>query len=129
MSDAYTDRFWDALADDRFLLGDCADCGDAHFPPAPVCPHCGAEAGWTEAAGHGELYSFARQHRTPPGFDAPLTIGLVELPEGPRILMRIAADYDDLEIGLAMTVRAREYEGGFDRGRLADAPFFVAAPR
>jgi uncharacterized OB-fold protein len=129
MSDAYTDRFWDALEDDRFLLGDCDDCGDAHFPPAPVCPHCGAEAGWREAAGHGELYSFARQHRTAPGFDAPLTVGLVELPEGPRVLTRIDADYDALEIGREMAIRAREYEGGFDRGRLADAPMFVAEPR
>lgn len=129
MSGSYTDRFWDALADGRFLVGDCEDCGDAHFPPSPVCPHCGGDAGWTESDAVGSLYSFSRQHRTAPGFDEPLVVGLVELDEGPRLLARIDADFGDPAIGDRVAVEPCAYEGGVDRGRRDDDPFFRAVPR
>lgn len=127
--DAYTDRFWEALADGRFLVGDCGGCGRAHFPPSPVCPHCGADAGWAESGGVGSLYSFSRQHRTAPGFDEPLVVGLVELDEGARLLARVDADYGELSVGDRVAVEPCEYDGGMDRGRLADEPFFRAVPR
>lgn len=124
----YTERFWEALAEDRFLLGDCQDCEKRHFPPAPVCPHCHAEAGWMEAAGTGTLYSFTRQNRTAPAFDSPITIGTVELAEGPRLLVRIDADYESLSIGRSMSLEAVEYDQEYDRGDLAEYPMFVAKP-
>jgi len=92
----YTERFWGALADGTFLVGHCPHCGEAHFPPAPVCPACDGDADTVAADGTGTLYSFTRQHRTGPGFEAPLVVGIVELSEGPRVLMRIDASYDDL---------------------------------
>ena len=130
MSDVawYTERFWEGLADGVFRLGDCPDCERAHFPPSPVCPHCGSEADWTDAEGRGTLYSFTRQHRTAPGFEAPATVGLVELVAGPRVLMRLDADYDDLEIGLPVEVACRAYEEEYDRGRCSEYPTFAARP-
>lgn len=124
----YTERFWEALADGTFLVGHCLHCGEAHFPPAPVCPTCDAEADTVAADGTGTLYSFTRQHRTGPGFDAPVVLGTVELAEGPRVLMRVDAPYDDLAIGQAVTVVTREYTEDYDRGRTADCPVFVAEP-
>ena len=124
----YTERFWEELAEDTFLLGHCPDCGETHFPPAPVCPACGGAAEMAPAEGTGTLYSFTRQHRTGPGFDAPVVLGLVELTEGPRVPMRIDAPYGDLEIGQPVTVVTREYREEYDRGRTADFPVFVADP-
>lgn len=124
----YTERFWDALADGEFLVGQCADCADAHFPPAPVCPHCGGEGDTTEGEGTGTLYSFTRQHRTAPGFDAPIVIGMVSLTEGPRVLMRLKADYEDLQIGQSVEVITAEYDETYDRGRLSEYPMFAAEP-
>lgn len=132
MSDAdvdwYTEPFWEALADGEFRVGHCDSCEERHFPPAPVCPTCGAEARMAAAAGTGTLYSFTRQHRTAPGFDEPTVIGIVELADGPRVLMRLDADYDDLELGQEVTVVATDYEADYDRGRTADYPMFAARP-
>lgn len=124
----YTGRFWEALRDDRFLVGDCPDCGRAHFPPAPVCPDCGARADTTEADRTGELYSFTRQHRTAPGFESPITLGTVELAAGPRVLMEIRGEYDSLDIGITVRVVVDEYEREYDRGALSGYPMFAARP-
>lgn len=124
-----TDAFWEALDDGRFLIGRCGECGEAFFPPGPACPHCAGEPGTEESSGRGSLYSFTRLHRTAPGFDQPIVMGIVELDEGPRLLARIAADYEDLELGRAVRIEPCEYDGGLDRGRLADRPFFEAVPR
>lgn len=124
----YTKRFWDALRSGDFLLGDCDDCGETHFPPAPVCPHCGFDAGVTKAEGSGTLYSFARQHRTAPAFDSPITIGTVELVEGPRVLMRIEGPYSSLAIGTDVEIVITEYDEDFDRGELSGYPMFAASP-
>ena len=124
----YTERFWEALREGTFLVGSCADCGEAHFPPAPVCPHCGSEADTAEAEGRGTLYSFTRQHRTAPAFDSPTTIGTVELAEGPRVLMRVEGPYDALEMGTDVEVVTTEYDEDFDRGALSGYPIFAARP-
>lgn len=131
MTDAptwYTERFWEALADGTFLLGHCPRCEEVHFPPAPVCRACDGDAEMVAADGTGRLHSFTRQHRTGPGFDAPVVLGTVELSEGPRVLMCVDAPYETLTIGQAVTVVAREYDGGYDRGRTAGYPVFVAEP-
>lgn len=121
-----TDAFWAALENDRFLLGECAACAERYFPPSSVCPYCGGDGGTVESDGEGTLYSFTRLHRTAPGFDQPLIMGLVELNEGPRVLTRIAAEYEDLVIGARVHLRVIEYDGPYDRGRLAGRPFFEA---
>jgi hypothetical protein len=128
--EAHTDPFWDALEEGRFLVQRCGDCGEAYFPPAPVCPRCHAAAvTWEETDGTGELHAFTRQHRTAPGVDAPVVLGVVDLDAGPRLLARVDAEYGDLAIGDPVALEARTYEGGVDRGRLEGRPFFVARPR
>lgn len=124
----YTRRFWESLAESEFVVGDCPDCGEAHFPPAPVCPVCGEAATMIPAEGTGTLYSFTRQHRTPPGFDSPAVIGTVELLEGPRVLMRVDAPYEALRIGQPVTVVIEPFDEEYDRGRTANYPMFGAEP-
>lgn len=121
-----TAAFWSALADDRFLIGHCSSCDEAYFPPGPACPFCAGDGDRVEASGRGTVYSFTRLHRTAPGFEEPLVMGLVELDEGPRVLTPMAIAYDDLEIGASVRLVAVEYEGPMDRGRLEEAPFYTA---
>lgn len=126
----YTDPFWDALKGGRFLIHRCDACGERFFPPGPVCPHCQSTAvEWEESSATGQLFSFTRQHVTAPDFDAGLVIGVVELTEGPRVLTAIDESYEDLEIGTEMRIDPTAYDQAFDRGRLNDAPFFVATLR
>jgi hypothetical protein len=125
----YTLPFWKGLADGRLRIHDCAGCGEPFFPPAPVCPRCGSrEVEWTEADGRGRLYSVTRQHATAPGFPAPLVVGLVALAEGPRLLAPVAADFEAVGIGTAVRVVPVEYDHGYDRGPLAEFPYFEAVP-
>lgn len=123
-----TAAFWSALEEGRFLIGQCSECTETYFPPSAVCPYCAGDGGTVESDGEGIVYSFTRLHRTAPGFDQPLVMGLVELDEGPRLLARFAAEFDDLAIGTRVHLRVIEYDGPYDRGRLAGRPFFEAVP-
>lgn len=124
------DRFWDALEEGRFLLRHCRRCERAYYPPAPSCPYChGGDVTWIESDREGELYSFSRYSRTPPGFGDSVVLGLVDLAEGPRVLAPIDAPYEELEIGAGVRLDIRPYEGGYDRGALSGKPFFTAVPR
>lgn len=128
-TERYTLPFWEALTEGRFLAHDCAACSTVFFPPAPVCPACGDRAvDWVEVRPRGRLYSFTRQHATPPGFEAPLVVGLVELDAGPRVLAPVAAPFDSLSIGTVVELEPVAYDREYDRGALSDYPFFEAVP-
>jgi uncharacterized OB-fold protein len=121
----YSTPFWEALAEGDFLLQTCEDCEYAYFPPAPVCPEChGDDVTWTGIDPTGEVYAYTRQHRTAEGFESPVVLATVDLDAGPRLLVRMDDEYQALEIGAPVEIRPVEYDGGLDRGWLADYPFF-----
>lgn len=123
-----TEPFWEALGEGVFRVPQCNHCGDAFFPPAPLCPNCGGQTIEWILADEGALYSFTRQHRTAPGFEAPLVMGIVELEVGPRLLAPIDANYDALSIGQSVRLMPREYMYEYNRMHHADRPFFEAVP-
>lgn len=119
--------FWEGLTDDEIRLPECRACGMAVFPPGPLCPDCGSDdLVWTEVEPTGDLHSFTRQHRTAPGFDSPIVMGMVDLDAGPRLLAPIEAAYDSLSIGDRVRIEATDYDADYDRGRRAGEPFFHA---
>lgn len=129
MSEATTDPFWAGLAAGEVRLPTCGTCAKTFFPPGPVCPHCqSARIEWTTDDGAGELVAFTRQHRTAPGVDAPIVVGIVSLTAGPRLLARIDAPHESLTVGNPVAIEPWEYDEGVDRGRLTEKPFFVAVP-
>lgn len=124
---SYTERFWEALSDGRFLIHTCNDCEERFFPPAPVCPSCHSwSVDWIESNGTGELYSFTRQHATADGFPDEIVAGVVELDEGPRLVTAIDEAYADLVLGDRVRVKPCEYPHDYDRGRRSEYPFFTA---
>jgi hypothetical protein len=53
------------------------------------------------------LYSYVISHLSPPGFEAPYVIGVVELEEGPRLLtniVEVSPDPDLLPLDLPVEV-------------------------
>ena len=84
------------------MLGSkCAACGVPYFPKTPVChnPECNEQRIEDAQFGpRGKLWSFAVQYYAPPApvkYDepfAPFAIGVVDLPEGLRVLGRISID-------------------------------------
>ena len=85
----------------RLLGSKCASCGTPYFPKSAVChnPKCG-ESKMEEASfgPRGTLWSCAIQNYPPPlpaRYEEPYTpyaLGMVDMPEGLRVLGRISAD-------------------------------------
>ncbi len=110
-----TEPYWDATADDEFLVKRCTSCEEAFHYPRAHCPHCHAdETEWIEASGNGTIYTYSvvRQGRGPYGEATPYVVAYVELVEGPRIVTNIVdAEPEELEIGQAVTVVFDTTEG------------------
>lgn len=98
-------------ADGPRLLGSkCLSCGTAYFPRSPVCrnPDCHSEGVEDVALSpRGILWSYTIQYYKPPPparFDepfAPYGVGLVDLPEGIRVLgMMSTGNPQDLKVGM-----------------------------
>jgi len=76
----------------RLIGGRCAQCGRHQFPVAAVCPYCGSDGvEQTLLSADGTLWAWTAVTAPPPGYrgDVPYGFGVVELPEGVRVLTRL----------------------------------------
>ncbi len=76
----------------RLLASSCNECGQPHFPRQETCPYCSAD-GCTdiELSNNGTLWAWTAVTSAPPGYKGavPYGFGVVELPEGIRIVTRL----------------------------------------
>ena len=85
--------FWAGSREGRFLLPWCRACGEPHWFPREVCPHCLApELEWREASGTGAVHAVSVMPK--PGNPAmagrePYAVALVDLAEGVRMLSEV----------------------------------------
>jgi uncharacterized protein len=106
---------FDLAGDGPALLGSrCPDCGSHYFPRRRRCsnPACaGREVEPVRFGRKGTLYSWSVQaYRPPPLFGmepwAPYAIGLVDLPEGLRVMAMLTdVNPQDLQFGCAVELR------------------------
>ena len=97
-------RYFEGLAEGRFEIPQCRDCGKFHFYPRVCCPHCGSQhLDWVAPSGKGVVYSVTIV-RAREGAD--YTVVLVNLEEGPRLMSRVV-DVPVDEVRIGMSVRAR----------------------
>ncbi len=103
-----TQHFWDGTREGELRLQRCDACSGAYFPPRPFCPACGSRDVRIEvASGRGLLHAFVINQRPGPGFDAPHSVAVVELEEGPRMMTNIVEceqSLDDLVIDMPVEV-------------------------
>jgi len=99
-----TDYFWEGTAAGELRIQKCNACGVLRHPPGPSCPECHAfDRGYVVASGRGTIFSFLVHHAPKmPGRRLPLTIALVELEEGVRMVATVTAPPEDLAIGDAV---------------------------
>lgn len=101
-----TEYFWDGTKAGELRLQKCNACGALRHPPGPMCPAChAADRGYVVASGRGTVFSFLVHHAPRlPGKQLPITLALIELEEGPRIVGEIQANRDQVAIGAPVEV-------------------------
>ena len=118
------DETYDTVRDDFFsrprdqignvsLMGaTCSDCGEVFLGAPSACQNCQSERlEYAPLSRDGVLYSYTVVRTSPPGdykgqtdpFQ-PYPVGLVELPEGVRLLSVLDVEIDALKIGMSMTL-------------------------
>ena len=92
--------------------GRCGSCGRHHFPVSPACPYCRADAVTTvRLSDHGTVWGWTAVTAAPPGYEGPVPFGfgVVELPEGVRVITRIEeSDPARLEFGMPVKLSVAE---------------------
>ncbi len=110
-----TQFFWDGAKDRRLLIQRCDACHRFRHPPRPMCPACNSLK-WTavEASGRGTVFSFVLpRHPQYPWFEPDYIVGLVKLEEGVRLVTNLVdVAPETVSIGMAVTVRFDEFDGG-----------------
>lgn len=98
--------FWQGLRERRLLLQFDRASGRAQFHPRPLGLHGEAGVEWREASGCATLLALTLSRVAPAGWDGPVPcpLALVQLQEGPRMLARVNASYEDLRAGQAVQV-------------------------
>ena len=96
---------------DRVRLAGCKcdACGETSLGSRTICPNCGRDTVHDIAlSDRGFLWSYTIVRHRPPGNYkgpepfVPFGLGLVELPDGIRVLAPIQCDITKLEIGLEL---------------------------
>jgi uncharacterized OB-fold protein len=102
-----TEFFWEGTAAGELRIQQCNACGALRHPPGPMCPLChAADRGYVVASGRGTIFSFLVHHAPKlPGRELPLTLALVELEEGVRMLATVPGAPEDLAIGDPVVAR------------------------
>jgi len=100
-------RHWRLKQQRYSLVGEvCNHCENKIFPPRDICPHCGNEARQPFAfSGKGEVYSYTTIYEAPTGYDAnaPYTVALVKLDEGPMVTAQLT-DLEEAPVQIGMPV-------------------------
>jgi uncharacterized protein len=96
-------RYFAAAAQGTLLIGKCNACGQGHFYPRVLCPHCFSEnTEWIPARGTGVIYSYSTLHR---GVPVPYTIAYVTLDEGVSMMTNLV-DCDPAKLAIGQRVKA-----------------------
>jgi len=78
--------FWEASAQQRFLVPHCTACDRVHWYPRPFCPLCFSDAvRWQPALGTGRIYAATTLRRETP----TRIVAYIELDEGPVMLSNV----------------------------------------
>lgn len=101
----------------RLLGARCDGCTQTSFPRLDQCPYCGNESVQpVELSDRGTLWGWTTVLNAPPGYlgDVPYGFGVVELPEGVRVISRLAVPDASWTHGQAMQLRVVELGANSD---------------
>lgn len=100
--------FVDHLAEGKLEGTRCKKCGRKFFPPRMDCAFClVSDVEWFEIKGPGKLVTYSTVVFGPSGFEEvqPYTLGIVEFPEGVRVLAKISKKIDPKTLKSGMLLK------------------------
>jgi uncharacterized OB-fold protein len=79
----------------------CPNCKWSDVRETEICPRCHAPVNETMFPARGTIANFTVIRYPPPGFEslAPYVVALVDIENGPRVMARVAADPNDVQVG------------------------------
>jgi uncharacterized OB-fold protein len=97
----------------------CSKCSWKDIHPVDKCPRCRSPIVQSQSLGIGRVATFTVIRYPPKGFeeDAPYVVALVDVHNGPRVMGRISANPDEIEI--SSTVALKQNRNGVLEFRLA----------
>jgi uncharacterized OB-fold protein/acyl dehydratase len=98
---------FDGYRKHELRIPNCNACGVLLFPPTPRCAACGAfDMGYEVSSGRGTVYAaVAVNYPQVPGFAYPLSVAVIELDEGTRMVSNvIGVAPDQVSIGMRVEV-------------------------
>jgi len=117
-------RHWRLKGQRYGLVGEiCPHCEAKIFPPRDICPACGQDSKTAYTfSGKGEVYSYTTIYEPPAGYEenAPYTVALVKLTEGPLVTAQLTDVGDQpIQIGMPVEMVTRKLrQDGDERGML-----------
>ncbi len=99
--------FIDSLAEGKLTGTVCKKCGKKYFPPRMDCAQClESDVEWFEIKGPGKLVTYSKIEFGPSGFEEvqPYVLGIVEFPEGVRVLAQISnkVEFENIKSGMEL---------------------------
>jgi len=116
-------RHWRLNQQRYALVGEvCPHCEEKIFPPRDICPECGEDARIPfQFSGRGEVYSYTTVNQPPAGYqeNAPYTLALVQLEEGPLVTAQLTdLGADPVSLGMPVEMVTRKLRSDGERGML-----------
>lgn len=110
-------HYFGQLEQGLFTIPKCRDCGDYHFFPRTLCPHCGSDAlEWAAPSGRGAVYTTTTVRNKAGDYN----VCLIDLDEGPRLMSRVVDIAPDaVRVGMRVSARVDTVDGN---------PLLVFAP-
>ena len=101
--------YFDACAEGKLLVQQCAECREFHFYPRTLCPYCFSDkTEWVQSSGKGAIYTYSVMRAKP-----PYAIAYVTLEEGVTMLTHVVdCAFDELRIGMPVKVVCRQSKDG-----------------
>lgn len=106
------ERFWQAAANEKFLLQKCKSCGKLQFFPRVACVECFGELDWIESKGTGKIHSFT----------------LVRVPRNPAFKDEVPIYYINVILDEGVIIESKLVGGSKEKVRIGDRVRAVFQP-
>ena len=109
-----TRPFYEGCLQNELRLQFCIDCKRYQYYPRIVCCQCGGqEIKWSQVSGRAALSSYTVVRRSlTQAYEAPYTLVLASLLEGPTMMSQLVGEFENLSIGDSLVVEFVDWGNG-----------------